>query len=90
MRKLKIKIYGKVQGVFFRVFVKKEAEKRNLVGWVKNESDGTVTAEVEGEKGKLKELISQCKKGSPLSKVEKMDIDFSDEIDGYREFVVLS
>ncbi len=89
MKNLRVKIYGKVQGVFFRVFIKKEAEKIGLVGWIRNEKESTVIVEFEGEIDKLKELIRQCKKGSPASKVEKIDYEFSDELQGYNSFKIL-
>ena len=39
---------GRVQGVGFRFFVAMNAERCHLTGWVKNMSDGSVTAEVQG------------------------------------------
>ena len=70
---LKLKIFGKVQGVFFRVFVKKEAEKRRLKGWVKNNLDGTVDIEVLGEEKQLEKFIEKLWVGSADSAVERIE-----------------
>ena len=48
MRK-RIRVSGRVQGVFFRDSVRREAERRDVAGWVRNRSDGTVEAVFEGE-----------------------------------------
>lgn len=44
-----MKIFGRVQGVFFRDFVQRKAKELNLSGWVENEPDGTVQIVAEGE-----------------------------------------
>ena len=41
-----LRFTGRVQGVGFRFFVAMNAERCHLTGWVKNMSDGSVTAEV--------------------------------------------
>jgi acylphosphatase len=58
-----VKIYfsGRVQGVSFRNFVKKEADKIGLNGYVRNLSDGRVEAWFEGREEEIKEIIELCK-----------------------------
>lgn len=75
---LNIKIYGKVQGVFFRVKANEQAEKLNIKGFARNESDGTVYIEAEGEKENLDKFIEWCKKGPQLARVEKIEVTSSD------------
>jgi len=82
-----IKIYGQVQGVFFRYYTQKKAQELNLVGFVRNESDKTVYIEAEGRGEKIKKFLDWCRNGSELAKVEK--IDFKEgEVKNYIEFVV--
>jgi acylphosphatase len=68
------KVFGKVQGVFFRKFTHQEAAKLKLVGWVMNHEDGTVVGQAQGDEAK----ISLFKKwlqnsGSPKSKIERVE-----------------
>jgi acylphosphatase len=74
MTTIKVRIKGKVQGVFFRTYVQKEARKLGITGWIKNEEDGSVSLEACGEREKLNQLIERINIGSPASKVEDLDI----------------
>tara|TARA_Y100001970_G_C14250607_1_gene871538 strand:- start:313 stop:573 length:261 start_codon:yes stop_codon:yes gene_type:complete len=67
-------ITGKVQGVGFRYFVKKEAEKLGISGYVKNEIDGSVFVVAEGNLNDLESLTKLCNLGSPHSVVKKVKI----------------
>ncbi|MDP2671930.1 MAG: acylphosphatase [Candidatus Daviesbacteria bacterium] len=69
-----IKIYGRVQGVFFRVTAREQAHNLSIKGFAKNESDGTVYIEAEGEGKNLKKFLSWCKVGPDGAKVEKIKI----------------
>lgn len=89
MRKcLSITIYGRVQGVFFRDSVQRQAQKLNLTGWVKNESDGTVVIVAEGEEEKLKELIKWCYNGPRQAKVEKVEIAWAETNEEFKKFEI--
>ncbi len=68
-----IKIYGQVQGVSFRYYAQEKALKLGLVGFVKNQSDGTVYIEVEGEEEKIKEFLNWCQSGLKSARVEKVE-----------------
>ncbi len=74
MLHINIKIYGLVQGVFFRVSAKKLADSLNLKGFARNENDGSVYIELEGEKKKVEQFLKWCKKGPSLAEVEKLEI----------------
>ncbi len=82
-----IKIFGLVQGVFFRVSAKKEADRLKLSGLARNDTDGSVYIEVEGDKDSLDRFISWCKKGPPQAKVEKVQYD-NGEIKNYQQFKI--
>ena len=68
-------IFGSVQGVGFRKFVRQNAQKLGIVGWVRNLPEGTVEAEVMGEEKKVQELIQRCHKGPFLAEVKSVDVD---------------
>ena len=67
---LHISIYGRVQAVGFRNWMKKNAEKKSLCGWVRNASDGSIEAFIQGEDETLNDLLALCWEGPDLSDVE--------------------
>lgn len=75
MKAVKIRISGRVQGVYFRASTKKQAESLDIKGSVKNEPDGSVFIEAVGEKKGLDQFIDWCKSGPPTAKVEGMTIE---------------
>ncbi len=88
MLRVHIRIYGDVQGVFFRRSAKLEAEKLGLVGWVKNTDDGEVEAIAQGEKENVDKFVKWCKKGPPFAKVEKVEIEEQKGLEGFEEFSI--
>lgn len=74
IKHLNIKVYGQVQGIFFRATAKEEAEKLGIKGFARNEPDGTVYIEAEGDKDNLDKFFAWCQKGPSLAKVEKVKI----------------
>lgn len=57
-------IKGRVQGVFFRATMRKKALELGVHGWVKNKSDGTVEAHLEGNEDAVMKLIKWCREGA--------------------------
>ena len=55
---------GRVQGVGFRFFVAMNAERCHLTGWVKNMSDGSVTAEVQGTRVEIEKFLNLIQTGN--------------------------
>ncbi len=76
MKHLNIKIDGRVQGVSFRFAARKKAQSLGVKGYVKNQPDGTVFIEAEGEEKQLNEFLKWCYKGPTLAKV--MDIEIQE------------
>lgn len=70
-----ITVGGRVQGVGFRFFTQQTAINLRITGWVKNQSDGTVTMEVQGTPEQLDTLLVRLKKGNGYSKVTQVDIE---------------
>lgn len=72
---LNIRVYGLVQGVFFRATAKEEAEKLNIAGFAQNESDNSVYIEAEGDKENLDKFIKWCNIGPSMAQVEKAVVE---------------
>jgi len=86
MKKIIIKVYGLVQGVFFRYTTRKVARNLGLTGFVKNMSDGSVYIEAEGPEDKLFKLLNFCKVGPKYAEVEKVDFEFEEPQDRFKGF----
>jgi acylphosphatase len=82
----RIYISGVVQGVGFRWFVKSNAKKRGLTGWVKNTDGGRVEALVQGSKEMIEKLIKLCEKGSFLSQVKSVQVEWEPEVEHFESF----
>ena len=89
MKFAEILVTGKVQGVWFRDFVKKNATILNLYGWVKNNPDGTVSAGIVGEELIINELIEQIKIGTPLSKVDNVKVNWQPFENKFNSFKII-
>jgi acylphosphatase len=86
MRKhFNITVAGRVQGVFFRASTKTSADHLNIRGFVKNQPDGTVYIEAEGDEKDLEQFIDWCKLGPKAAKVEKLEVKES-ELKGFAKF----
>jgi len=70
VKNYRIRVIGKVQGVWFRKYTKEAAEKRSILGYVSNENDGSVFIEAQGHEHNLEAFVDWLYLGSPLSSVE--------------------
>jgi len=73
MKRVRVKIYGKVQGVFFRANTQEKAKALGVKGWVKNNSEGTVSAIFEGEDEVVDQIVEWCKHGPEVAQVDKVE-----------------
>lgn len=87
MKKFEIKVSGKVQGVFYRANCQVMARKLGVKGFVRNETDGSVYIEAEGEEQNLVSFLDWCKKGSDQAQVEKLS-HVESQPEGYNDFVI--
>jgi len=72
-------VYGRVQGVYFRYFVRNVAITLGLKGYVRNLAGGdAVEVEAEGDKQRLDELVEQLRIGPPGARVKRVEINWSD------------
>jgi acylphosphatase len=82
MAKICLVVDGKVQGVFYRQSALEFANSLGLTGWIKNNPDGSVEAEVVGPQDKVVAFLEWTKKGPPRARVDKVTVlneDMSDE-----------
>ena len=86
---LKAKIFGFVQGVNYRAFVKKIADQKGIKGYVKNLSDGSVEVVADGIKDDLLELVDHLKKGPIFAKVSRVDYSFFDKNGNFMSFKIV-
>lgn len=89
MKGVFVTITGFVQGVGYRQFVKQQARKLGLVGWVQNMPDGSVESKAFGEHEKLQELVEHCKKGPFLSEVKDVRVEWIEEDNVPSDFATL-
>lgn len=83
----RVTVHGHVQGVFFRDSCAEEARSRGVVGWVRNDDTGTVSAQFEGRPSEVEALVAWCRSGPPRAQVE--DLAVRDvEPEGHTKFVV--
>ncbi len=81
-------VYGRVQGVFFRAFVSRQAAELGLTGYVRNLPTGNVEINAEGEREKLKQLISRLEVGPPTARVQKVVTSWSEYTGDYSRFSI--
>jgi|SRR3989338_5832036 len=86
---LKIEVFGRVQGVRFRQFVKNIAENLMAKGYVTNRPDGSVLIIVQGAKNILEKFLTLVQKGSLLSKVDGASYYWRKKTKDYDGFEIL-
>ncbi len=77
-KSLIVRIRGKVQGVGFRYWTQSEAQKLGLGGWVRNESDGSVSALIVGPKHAVDSMLKRFEEGpeaASVSRVNSISVD---------------
>jgi len=65
-------VTGRVQGVSYRAWVQRRAEAGGLSGWVRNEPDGSVAAQVEGPEQAVEAMLAEMRSGPPLARVDRL------------------
>ncbi len=83
----RVRAHGRVQGVFFRDSVRREAARRGVAGWARNCRDGTVEAVFEGEPDAVDALVELCRSGPGHAEVSRLDVE-DEEPEGLPNFDV--
>ncbi len=66
---LRLRVHGKVQGVWYRGWSLEQARELGLDGWVRNRADGTVEAVVSGPAASVLEMVRRCRRGPTAARV---------------------
>jgi acylphosphatase len=83
----RVRAHGRVQGVFFRDSVRREAARRDVAGWARNCWDGTVEAVFEGPPDAVGAMVEFCRAGPGHAVVERLD-EVDEPAEGLGGFVV--
>ena len=70
-----LRIRGRVQGVGFRVYMQREAQRHGVAGWVRNRHDGSVEAVVQGDTDAVEAVIAWARHGPPSARVTDIDVN---------------
>jgi len=73
-KRVHVWISGKVQGVFYRAYTQDAARTHGVTGWVRNLPDGRVEAVFEGDARAVDAMVQWCHRGSPLSRVDRVEV----------------
>lgn len=85
-KRIHAKVKGKVQGVFYREFTRREAESLGVSGFARNLKDGSVEIVAEGEEKQLKEFEKRFRKGPLMAFINEVEIKeqpATGEFDGF-------
>ncbi|MCA0201079.1 MAG: acylphosphatase [Proteobacteria bacterium] len=85
---VRLRIFGRVQGVGYRAWTAHKAKKLGLAGWVRNLNDGTVECEVQGAREAIEALVAACHAGPPIARVTQVnaeDVSGADVYSGFQQ-----
>ena len=89
MRKsVRLYIEGTVQGVFFRAFIKENAERHNVKGFVRNLEDGRIEVFLEGGTEDVDKMIALCQTGPKHSDIRNVEIK-GEKFQDFKTFKIL-
>ena len=89
MNEMRCIVSGNVQGVAYRAYAQESATELELVGYVRNRSDGTVEVVAQGSPDILKEFVEYLHEGSLMAQVESVAVDWRSPRRTFSEFSVL-
>lgn len=85
---IRLRITGRIQGVFYRQSTAEKAHELGLKGFVMNINDGSVILEAAGDDESLKALRLWCESGPPLAKVDRVEEETPQEDGSFQDFVI--
>ena len=86
--RLHLHVTGRVQGVSFRAYTRREAAALGLDGWVRNLSDGRVEVLAEGPREALERLLAWCRGGPPHARVTDLAVAWESAAGGLAGFEI--
>ena len=81
-------VCGHVQAVGFRYFVRQAARRLGLVGWVRNDPEGTVSIAAEGSRERLEQFLTALSEGPTAADVEEVDARWEPATGRFKTFSV--
>jgi acylphosphatase len=88
MKRVLIRVTGRVQGVNFRYAASAAAERVGVTGWICNLEDGSVQALAEGDDAAVDAFVAWCRRGPPYARVEAVEVRDLGGPRRHREFQV--
>jgi acylphosphatase len=89
VKRVRVRVVGRVHGVYFRASTQERARALGLSGWVRNTADGAVEMEVQGEPTAINGLVAWCHRGPPAAQVASVRVeDLASVAHAERDFVV--
>lgn len=85
---VRLYLSGTVQGVFFRSFIKENAERYNVKGFVRNLEDGRIEVFIEGNADDVNKMMELCKSGPKHSQIRKVE-EKPEKFQDFKTFKVL-
>lgn len=86
---IRIYVFGTVQGISFRDFVKTNADKMKVKGYIRNKEDGSIESWFEGLSEDVDKMVELCKNGPEHAIVKRLDI-VEEKMQDLKEFKILS
>jgi acylphosphatase len=87
-KRARVRVSGRVQGVFFRDSTREKAQELGLAGYVRNTPDGDVEALFEGPSQSVERMVRWCGQGPPHASVENVETDYESPGDDLAGFEV--
>jgi acylphosphatase len=87
-RRARLKIHGRVQGVYYRSTAQLMARRMGVKGWVRNCPDGTVEILAEGDAKDLEPFLAWCERGPSGARVRKVDLSWEEPRGEFPDFSV--
>jgi acylphosphatase len=75
LTRVRVRISGRVQGVFFRAEARSRAESLGLAGWARNAADGSVEAVFEGDEARVRSMVDWCRRGPSGARVDNVEVE---------------
>lgn len=86
IKRVRVRVDGLVQGVFFRASTQAKANALGLTGWVRNTPDGAVELQAQGPEQAISELLAWCRHGPPAARVRDVAVHAETPIPGEQDF----
>jgi len=88
MKRIQAVVRGRVQGVSFRYYTQREAQRLGVTGWVRNQPDGSVMTVAEATEDMLAAFIQFLHHGPPSARVTQVDLEWLPATGEFGNFAV--